>query len=553
MLKTNCNNNSHKRINKKHIITTNWFLCSLVVLIILLFSSGCAKKIEQEEGNPVSILEQEKTNWSEQFENHHNIGEEPRFQEKPKQPKPRFKALNPLDTERLSLSMVEQNYTQVLQILAHTAALNLIISPQTTAVLGDFNLLTIEFQEMTVREILDSVSKMLDVAWYEENGSLFIEPFISKKIDLDFLGSIRQSSFEVGGDVLGATGGGEGSSPLAGSFVIQGGTTDAVTDIYTNIEASIARLLGSGGGAAATGAGDGAAAGGSAGNSNSFFVLNRQTGHLLVRSRPGTVAEIENFIHLLREKYRRQVLIEAKIIEVGLNQKHALGIDWRSVNAFVSRTALRNASAITGAVAPVFTGSDSFYTLAMNLEHANINAIFRALEEYGELSVLSNPRLKAMNGQSSIISVGQSVAYLASVEREVEDERISYTTETGSVFDGVLLGITPIIEQGGVITLHIVPIKSDLIKLETVSLGQDATQITLPRVNLREMSTVARVRSGDIVLLGGLIMESRDNDETGLPGLGNIPLVGRLFKYETNVKKRVELVVALQVKVIENY
>lgn len=517
-------------------------------LMILLFSGGCAKKVV-EEVQPVSIWEKERVNWPEQSKSILRIPGQSPPEHKPILPEPIFKTLNPLDTERLSLSMVDQDYAKVIQILAHTAALNLIISPHTRAVLGDSRQLTIEFQEMTVREILDSVSKMLDVAWYEENGTLFIEPFISKNIDLDFLGSIRQSSFEVGGSVLG--GGGGDASPLSGRFVIQGGTTDVVTDIYTNIETSITRIMGGGGGAT----GGGVAAGGLAGNNSSFFTLNRQTGHLLVRARPETVAEIENFVKLIREKYRRQVLIEAKIIEVSLSQQHALGIDWRSVNAFVSRTALRGAADITGVITPVFTGSDSFYTMALNLEHADINAVFHALEEYGQLSVLSNPRLKAMNGQSAIMSVGQSVAYLATVEREEDGDTgdITYTTETGSVFDGVLLGITPLIEQNGMITLHIVPLKSDLIELDTVTIGQNAIQITLPRVNLQEISTVARVRSGDIVLLGGLIMESKDNQDIGLPILGDIPFAGRLFRYETSTKRRVELVVALQVKVVENY
>ncbi len=531
----------HNTFNNYQFSIINYQFKIIVILIILLLA-GCAKKIEPEIKKPISLWEQEISTYEEQLANKRNVQREA----PPKQPlQPRFKSLNPLDTERLSISVVGQHYEQVLQILAHTAALNLIISPQTTAVLGDSTLLTVEFQEMTVRQILDAVSRILNIAWSEENNSIFIEPFISKNISLDFLGTVRQSSFEVGGSVLG--GGGGDASPLSGRFVIQGGTTDIVTDIYTNIEASLARILGGGGGGGADGDVEGAAA--ETGN-NSFFVLNRQTGHLLVRCRPETVNEIENFINHLREKYRRQVLIEAKIIEVGLDQHHALGIDWRSVNAFISRTALRTAGVRAG-ITPVIGGKDSFYAMTISSKYSDISTIFHALEQYGRLSVLSNPRLKAMNGQSAIMSVGQSVAYLASVTRSVDDEGvITYTTETGSVFDGVLLGITPVIESDGIITLHIVPIKSNLVELDNISIGRDL-QITLPSVNLREMSTVARVRSGDIVLLGGLIMESGNIETTGLPVLGDIPFLGRLFQYQTDTRERVELVVALQVTVVE--
>jgi len=135
------------------------------------------------------------------------------------------------------------------------------------------------------------------------------------------------------------------------------------------------------------------------------------------------------------------------------------------------------------------------------------------------------------------------------------DDRIeNYTTEIGSVFDGVLLGVTPVIEKNGWVTLHIVPIKSDLVDLETVEFGSIFApyQITLPRVNLREISTVTRVQSGDIVLLGGLIMDFDDADENGIPYLSDIPGLGRLFRYEATEKRHVELVIALRIKVLNN-
>lgn len=464
------------------------------------------------------------------------------FEQEPELPQPKFKALNPLDTEQVSISVVEERYDQVLQVLAHAAALNLIISPETTAALGGSVQLTAEYQDMSVRQVLDSVCRMLNVAWYEESGSIFIEPFVRKNIDLDFLGTVRQSAFEVGGDVLGTDGGGSvsgggGSSPLSGRFIVEGKTVDSVTDIYTNLESSLTQLLGGVG----------------------TFVLNRQTGHLLVRSRPASVAEIAEYVNVLREKYQRQVLIEAKIIEVGLSKKHELGIDWRNVGAFLSKPPIRAASEAVAAILPTVGPDESFYSLTINSKYSDINGIFHALEEYGQLNILSNPRLKAMNGQSAIISVGQSVAYLASFEQTSEgtgDNRtVEYTTEIGSVFDGVLLGITPIIENDGMISLHIVPIKSDLVELDEVSFGPTFStfQITLPRVNLREISTVTRVQSGDIVLLGGLIMDYDDEDDNGLPLVGDIPYLGRLFQYKSKEKKHVELVVALQVKVVDSY
>ncbi len=520
-------------------VSNYFYQCVLCIVIFALW--GCSEKtteLDQAEPPQPTSLQQIDTGWSTSVDDV--------FRKEPETelelPAPRFKTLNPLDNEMVSISVVDESYGQILQALAHAAALNLTISSSTTAVLGSNTRLTAEYQDMSVRSVLDAVCKMLNVSWHEDSGVLFIEPYVKKIIDLDFLSSVRQSSFEVGGDVLGSgTGGGDsgggngaGSSPLSGSFVVDGETTSAATDIYANVESSMEQLLG----------GEGS------------FVLNRQTGTLLVHSRPTAVQNIEEYVAFLREKYQRQVLIEAKIIEVGLSRKHELGIDWKTVGALISNIPLREAGEVVTNIIPGVGQSNSFYAMTINSKYSDLSGIFHALEEFGSLKILSNPRLKAMNGQSALISVGQSVSYLSSYQKTTEgtgDQRTEeFTTEIGSVFDGVLLGVTPVIESDGWVSLHIVPIKSDLVELETVEFGSifSPYQITLPRVNLREISTVTRVQSGDVVLLGGLIMDFDDADENGLPYLSAIPGVGRLFRYEATEKRHVELVIALQIKVL---
>lgn len=511
------------------------------VLFMAIFALwGCGNKtaeLNQPEPPQPTSLQQIDKGWSTSVDDVFSKEPEPEAE----LPAPRFKTLNPLDNEMVSISVVDESYGQVLQALAHAAALNLTISPLTTSVLGGNTRLTAEYQDMSVRSVLDAVCRMLNVAWHEDSGVLFIEPNVKKIINLDFLSSVRQSSFEVGGDVLGTSsgggdsGGGAGASPLSGSFIVAGENTATATDIYANIESSMKQLLG----------GEGS------------FVLNRQTGTLLVHSRPATVQSVEQYVAFLREKYQRQVLIEAKIIEVGLSKKHELGIDWKTVGALISNQPLRAAGEAVINIVPGLGQSNSFYAMTLNSKYSDLSGIFHALEEFGSLKILSNPRLKAMNGQSALISVGQSVSYLSSFQKTTEgtgeNRTDEFTTEIGSVFDGVLLGVTPVIESDGWVSLHIVPIKSDLVKLDTVEFGSifSPYQITLPRVNLREISTVTRVQSGDVVLLGGLIMDFDDADENGIPYLSDIPGVGRAFRYEATEKRHVELVIALQIKVLE--
>ena len=133
--------------------------------------------------------------------------------------------------------------------------------------------------------------------------------------------------------------------------------------------------------------------------------------------------------------------------------------------------------------------------------------MFRALNQYGTVKILSNPRLNAMNGQSAVISVGQSVSYLSSLTKTTEgtgqDQTTEYSTETGAIFDGILLGVTPIIKSNGSVTLHIVPIKSEIVELDQQQLSADGSvQVTFPKVNLREISTVVDIKPKNLVVLG---------------------------------------------------
>ncbi len=452
---------------------------------------------------------------------------------------PRFKELSPLDVGRISISFVDAGYREVFQSLARSAGLNLVLDTRLEALVGR-RLLTAEYQEMRIRPILDAICHILDVVWREEYGTLFIEPWQQELIHLDFLASVRQSSFGVGGDVLGGAAGQTGQtggtvnivSPLTGRFEIKGETTDTVTDIYANIEAAVEERLGSGG----------------------DFLLNRQTGTLMIRGRPSQVAAIKKYLADLRRRYSRQVLIEARIIEVSLGKGHQFGIDWRQLALHASTQPLQEAGLKVFNLDGDVRGDDSFYTFRFDGEYFTVGGIFKALQQFGSLKVLSNPRIKAMNGQAAMISVGQSVSYLRSLTQTSQgtgDNRSTdLSTEIGAVFDGILLGVTPIIREDDSVTLHIVPIKSDLVELNQQQLSDDkALMLTFPKVNLREISTVVNARNGDLLVLGGLIMERKKEGEEGLPWLGSIPGLGVLFKQRVTEEQRVEMIIILQVTV----
>ncbi|BHH84483.1 pilus (MSHA type) biogenesis protein MshL [Desulforhopalus sp. 52FAK] len=449
--------------------------------------------------------------------------------------KPKFKELSPLDRERISASFTEETYRPIFQILARAAGLNLVLAPELEQLIGGHSL-TAEYQEIKVRTILDAICSIFDVSWHEEHSTLFIEPFISRTVHLDFAAGVNTSSFSVGGDVLGGTSGSSDDiqSPLTGRFEVEGAIDNTVTDIYTNIEATVSQRL----------------------EGNGEFLLNRQTGTLMMRARPRLINELEEYLETLHKKYSKQVVIEAQIIEVNLDESQSLGIDWQNINLFTSTEPILEVAQTLVNVSG--SSTDSLYNIAVDTQDYSLTAVFSALKQYGNLKVLSNPRIKAMNGQSAMISVGQSVSYLSSLTKTTEgtgdDRSVDITTEIGSIFDGILLGVTPVIKEDNSVTLHIVPIKSEIVSLDQQQLSddsEDSYSITFPTVNLREISTTVNIRPHTIVVLGGLIMEREQEEESGLPFLSDLPFLGWAFKQVVTSKETVEMVIILKVDVIQ--
>ncbi|MCP3890157.1 MAG: hypothetical protein GY702_14990 [Desulfobulbaceae bacterium] len=525
------------------------FLATLVVVTLSCFLAGCTSQYHdqrvQVENDVFDKTFPQPFSFQNRRDNDISAGPPttretfapPHKAESPKRIQPKFKELSPLDTEKISISFVEEGYRQIFQILARAAGLNLVLDPQLENLLSTFKL-TAEYQEMQLRSVLDATSNILNVTWREEHSTLFVEPYLSETIHLDFIVSINQSTFSVGGDVLGGGGSGGGDNaienPLTGRFEVGGQISETVTDIYSNIENTVGQLL----------------------EEDGEFILNRQTGTLLVRGRPRLITEIQDYLSELQRKYSKQVLIEAQIIEVDLSKSQQLGIDWKNISVLASSQPIQDLGQTIVNVVGDSSGNDSFYNLTVNADKYSVGAVFRALKQYGNLKVLSNPRLKTMNGQSAVISVGQSVSYLRSLTQTTEgtgDDRTSdITTEIGAIFDGILLGVTPVIKNNGSVALHIVPIKSEIVSLDQQQIGDDSSyRITFPTVNLREISTIVDIKPGNLIMLGGLIMEREQEEEFGLPILGDLPFFGWIFKERKTSLQKVEMVVILQVSVLE--
>jgi len=164
-----------------------------------------------------------------------------------------------------------------------------------------------------------------------------------------------------------------------------------------------------------------------------------------------------------------------------------------------------------------------------------------------------------MNGQTSLLSVGRNVNFISRVETTTTTAATgvlpttTFTVETSGILSGIMIGIVPYISDTGEITMAITPIVSDLIRLEDKTLGkvgENIIQISLPTVDLRELSTTVRVKDGEMVIIGVLMQKKEVSEDSKVPLLGDIPLIGYLFRSRKRLDEKTELVIMLKPTIV---
>jgi len=427
---------------------------------------------------------------------------------------------NPLEDHIVSFSVVDEDYKFILYSLARSLGINLIIDP---LVSGEKHLVTMNFEKVPAATVMDELLNSFDLYYVIENNVIRVVPFVEKMFKLACVDIDVSTNFEVGGDVLGA--GEEGSATgLAGTFKLSGKGTEKGNP-YDVIDEMVKQLME-----------------GARGN----FYLNRLSGSLYVKATPSMVASISRMINHFNQMLSRQILIEARIIEVTLSDEYKYGIDWAVLRKETSTSTKLNRAVWSSGMGLILSGMDGAFT---------INAALDALNEFGDTKVISNPNIRSKHGKPAIISVGTSYTYKKSVETTSESTSAgsSDTTEVevSTVFDGLILGVIPFIDEQNKITLLINPIKSDVdpssLELEDVS---DDQSISLPVVNIKEMNSTIILKSGDVVILGGLIDKRTIKKNSGIPIVSAIPFIGYLFKNQQESQEIRELAIILSVSVI---
>ena len=289
-------------------------------------------------------------------------------------------------------------------------------------------------------------------------------------------------------------------------------------------------------------------------------VVNSVAGTISVLATEKQHALIQQHIDSVTSAVQRQVLIEATIAEVRLGDRYRAGVDWSrlAVSGGITFQQQLLQGNLTNPT-PNFTIGYANPTSAIG----NIAAAIRLLEQFGNTRVLSSPKLMTLNNQTALLKVVDNIVYF-SVEAQqgvVTGGGVitapTFTTTAHTVPVGVIMSLTPQINDNGQVTLTVRPTISRILSFvndPNPSLGTGATRIinAVPQIQVREMESVLQVGSGQTVILGGLMQDDTQRNRDAIPGLGTLPGVGDLFSYRDDNLQKTELVIFLRPIVVAN-
>ncbi len=429
--------------------------------------------------------------------------------------------------------------------------INMVVHP---SVEGEISL---DLKNVTVREVMRLTREVYGYE-FKQNGSGYIvlpARIQSKIFAVDYLNVSRsgESLMTVSsGQIEDSGGSGEGdnssnSSSLKSSSI----NTRSQADFWTELRATLISIIGA--------------------EEGRSVVVDRHSGLVIVRAMPGELRDVETYLANAQNNLQRQVILEAKVIEVDLNDSFQSGIDWAAISSNRDLS-VGTSSVISGgnAQAQINAAGDVVVNSALdvtNTAFANLFAVGSSASTFGSLitllstqgnvHVLSSPRVSTVNNQKAVIKVGSDEFFVTEISSD------STTTASGTssnpeltltpFFSGIALDVTPQISEAGDVILHIHPSISEITdQLKVITLGGETFELPLALSTVRESDSVVRARNGEVVVIGGLMKNITSDENGGVPGVRDIPFVGEAFKQKRKMNRRSELVILLRPIVVDN-
>lgn len=442
---------------------------------------------------------------------------------------------------------------ELLFALARDASLNLDVHP------GLDGTVTLNAIDQTLPQILTRIARQIDIRWDLAPPNLIVEPDtpVLRTYRIDYVNIARKSTGEVSVATSISTTGysGVGNNSGGGGGSGDNNSTTKLSQASSNmfwgtLVANLRALLGESGG-------DTAAAGAEAGTAASSAVIsNPESGLVTVRATTRQHEEVQRFIDLLQLRALQQVLIEATVVEVRLKDQYQMGVDWATIGRDSGRFSfVQSLTGINLAAPPVGT-----LTIDKSADPDALTSTIKMLEQFGDLKVLSSPKVMVLNNQTAMLKVVDNKVYFtievtAGTAATATSPAIAptYTSTVHTVPVGFVMAVTPQVSESEQVTLNVRPTISRIIGYvndPSPALAESKIINQVPEVQVREVESILKVGSGQIGVLGGLMQDTLDRSTAGLPGLSHLPVVGNLFSYRDDTANKTELVIFLRPVVI---
>ncbi|MDQ1921153.1 pilus (MSHA type) biogenesis protein MshL [Massilia pseudoviolaceinigra] len=488
--------------------------------------------------------------------------------------------------ERFNVSFNNVPAQQFFNSIATGTRYNMLVHPEVS---GN---ISANLKDVTLAEALDAVREMYGYEYRIEGNRVSIKPLTmqTRMFQVNYLvgnrkgkSNLRVTSTSItnagtsnSGGSSGSSGQGNNNSNNNSNDQNGGGTTErsdssnvsttSDSDFWVELKASIAAIVGSK-------------------EDGRTVVVNPQSGVVVIRAMPEELRNVDLFLKATQLSVGRQVILEAKILEVELNDSFQSGINWASFASFPGShgnrvstgfltpgTTLQPLPFGTGqppiisdgktiAASTGFLLSNAAATagsmFGLAFQTSNFAALISFLESQGTVHVLSSPRIATINNQKAVLKIGTDEFYVTGVSTTTStgdnNNTVSPSVTLQPFFSGVVLDVTPQIDDKGNILLHVHPSVSQVTTVnKSVSLGS-AGNLSLPLAasSTSEIDSMVRGQDGRVVAIGGLMRQSSTADGSQVPGAGSLPVIGGLFRNKANVNQKRELVVLIKPTIVD--
>lgn len=506
----------------------------------------------------------------------------------PRLPAPR--TVKPQETYSVVVSNV--NVQTLLFALARDAKLNLDIHPGVTGTV------TLNALDQTITELLDRIARQIDMRYEMEGKKLFVlpdSPFL-RLYKVDYPNITRDSlSGTASESQVATTGQGTASGTGNSSSASVRNTSNnrfwpTLTENIKDLLRETDKVVDAPGAAAAVAAPVAAPAPSVAGAAGALaravtgtaapaiaspplfreaasVIANPETGVISVRATGKQHARVREFLDRIVGSARRQVLIEATIVEVALTSDYQQGIDWSAIRTTAGpiRTAISFLQAPGGGT-PLSTGSNPPFLGTLNFSRAgrriDLSTTVRLLESFGKTRVLSSPKISVMNNQSALLKVVDNKVFftvtVTPATRDADGKLIAVATFSSTINTvpvGFLMNVTAQISDDNEITLNLRPTVSRITGFAidpNPELAIVGVTNRIPEIQTREFESIMKVRDGETAVMGGLMQDDQSNATDEVPGLARIPLFGELFRLRSNQSTKSELVIFLRPTILRD-